>query len=209
MSAQRPEAPGRQGRRGRRSAAEDTRGAILAAARRLFAEHGYEGTSLRHIAREASVDPALVHHYFDGKDSLLAASVQLPANPAEVLAEVVELPLEHRGEALVRTLLQLWESPLQPALLTLVRSTIGSKRQSALMREIFKRRILSVVMAGAGHDDGQLELRGSLVASQMLGVLITRYVVRLEPLASTPAADVVRQVGPTVQRYLAGDLAAD
>ncbi|HET7415757.1 MAG TPA: TetR family transcriptional regulator [Arthrobacter sp.] len=199
----------RQGRRGRRGAAEDTRGAILAAARELFAEHGYEGTSLRRIAREASVDPALVHHYFDGKDDLLAASVELPADPGEVLSAVVALPPDQRGDALVRTLLGLWESPLQPALLTLIRSTIGSKRQSALMREIFKRRILSVVMAGTTDDDGQQDLRGALVASQILGLVIARYVVRLEPLASLPVEDVVRQVGPTVQRYLTGELQAD
>lgn len=199
----------RPGSRGRRRAAEDTRGSILAAARRLFAEHGYEGTSLRHVAREASVDPALVHHYFDGKDDLLAASVQLPANPGEVLSAVVALPPEQRGEALVRTLLQLWESPLQPALLTLVRTTIGSKRQSALMREIFKRRILNVVMTGTEDDDGQKELRGSLIASQILGLVIARYVVRLEPLASLPVEDVVRQAGPTVQRYLTGELRPD
>ncbi|GAB3245051.1 TetR/AcrR family transcriptional regulator [Arthrobacter pigmenti] len=193
-------------RRGRRGAAEDTRGTILAAARMLFAEHGYEGTSLRRIAREASVDPALLHHYFDGKDGLLAASVELPADPGEVLAAVVELPPDQRGEALVRTLLQLWESPLQPALLTLIRSTIGSKRQSALMREIFKRRILNAVMSGTEYDDGQKELRGSLVASQILGLVIARYVVRLEPVAALPVEDVVGQVGPTVQRYLTGEL---
>lgn len=191
-------------RRGRRGAAEDTRGAILTAARHLFAEHGYDGTSLRRIAREAEVDPALVHHYFDGKESLLAASVQLPADPAQVLAPVAALPADERGEALVRTLLGLWESPLQPGLLTLIRSTIGSQRQSALMREVFRRRILNVVMTGM-HDDHQ-ELRGNLVAGQILGLVISRYVVRLEPVASMPAEEVVQLVGPAVQHYLTGAL---
>lgn len=198
-----------KGRRGRRGAAEDTRGSILAAARELFAEHGYEGTSLRSIARRAAVDPALVHHYFDDKAALLAASVELPADPSEVLSAVVALPADQRGTALVRTLLGLWESPLQPALLTLIRSSIGSKRQSALMREVFKQRILTVVMSGMDRDDPQAELRGSLVAGQVLGVVVARYVVRLDPLASLPAEEVVQLVGPTVQHYLTGELDRD
>lgn len=193
-------------RRGRRGGGEDTRGHILAAAQRLFAEQGYEGTSLRSIAREAEVDPALVHHYFDGKEALLAASVELPANPREVLSGVAALPPAERGAALVRTLLALWDSPLQPALLTLVRSTIGSTSQSALMREVLRRRVLNVIMAGIEHDDHESQLRGELVVSQVFGLLVSRYVVKLEPLTSLSSEEVVRLVSPTVQHYLTGDL---
>ncbi|WP_026819724.1 TetR/AcrR family transcriptional regulator [Arthrobacter castelli] len=199
-----PEAP--KGRRGRRGAAEDTRGQILAAARSLFAEHGYEGTSLRRVARHAAVDPALVHHYFGGKEELFAASVQLPADPARVLSPVLQLPTAQRGEPLVRAVLGLWESELQPTMLTLIRSAIGSERQSALMREVFRRRILTTLMTGTDFDEQEKELRAELVAGQVLGLLITRYVVRLEPLASLPVDEVVRLVGPKVQQYLTDPL---
>ncbi|HET8795047.1 MAG TPA: TetR family transcriptional regulator [Arthrobacter sp.] len=193
-------------RRGRRGGGGDTRGQILAAAQKLFAEHGYEGTSLRSIARAAEVDPALVHHYFDGKEALLAASVELPANPSEVLAGVAALPPAERGTALLRTLLELWDSPLQPALLTLVRSIIGSRSQSALMREVLRRRILNVIMAGLEYDKDETQLRGELLVSQVFGLMVSRYVVKLEPLASLSSEEVVRLVSPTVQHYLTGDL---
>ncbi|WP_026536211.1 TetR/AcrR family transcriptional regulator [Arthrobacter sp. H14] len=193
-------------RRGRRGGGGDTRGQILTAAQKLFAEHGYEGTSLRSIAREAEVGPALVHHYFDGKEALLAASVELPANPREVLAGVATLPPAERGAALVRTLLALWDSPLQPALLTLVRTTIGSKSQSALMREVLRRRVLNVIMAGMACDKYEAQLRGELLVSQVFGLIVSRYVVKLEPLASLSSEEVVRLVSPTVQHYLTGDL---
>ncbi|GAB3521963.1 TetR/AcrR family transcriptional regulator [Arthrobacter monumenti] len=193
-------------RRGRRGGGGDTRGQILAAAQKLFAEQGYEGTSLRSIAREAEVDPALVHHYFDGKEALLAASVELPANPNEVLAGVAALPAAERGAALLRTLLALWDSPLQPALLTLVRSIIGSPPQSALMREVLRRRILNVIMAGLEYDKDETQLRGELLVSQVFGLMVSRYVLKLEPLASLSSEEVVRLVSPTVQHYLTGDL---
>lgn len=193
-------------RRGRRGGGVDTRGQILAAARRLFAEHGYEGTSLRRIAREADVDPALVHHYFEGKTALLQACVELPANPREVLSGVADLPPSQRGEALVRRLLALWDSPLQPALLTMVRSAVGSKSQSALMREVLRKRILNVVMTGMDQPAEETRLRGALVVSQMFGLLATRYVLRLEPLASLSSEEVVQLVSPSVQGYLTGNL---
>lgn len=193
-------------RRGRRGGGGDTRGQILAAAQRLFAEQGYEGTSLRSIAREAEVDPALVHHYFDGKEALLAASVELPANPGEVLAGVAALPPAERGAALVRTLLALWDSPLQTALLTLVRTTIGSKSQSALMREVLRRRILNVIMAGMECDKDEAQLRGELLVSQVFGLIVSRYVVKLDPLATLSSEQVVRLISPTVQHYLTGNL---
>lgn len=193
-------------RRGRRGGGEDTRAQILAAARKLFAENGYEGTSLRSVAREAEVDPALIHHYFDGKEALLAASVELPANPREVLSGVVALPPAERGAALVKTLLNLWDSPLQPALLTLVRSAVGSKAQSALMREVLRKRILNVVMTGMDHDEHEAQLRSTLVVGQVFGLLVSRYVIKLEPLASLSSDEVVRLVSPVVQHYLTGDL---
>ncbi|MCD4852482.1 TetR family transcriptional regulator [Arthrobacter sp. AK01] len=193
-------------RRGRRSAGDHTRQAILAAARKLFAEHGFEGTSLRQVAREAAVDPAMVHHFFKGKDELFALCVELPADPAQVLVGVESTDPSLRAEAIVRAVLHLWESPAQHSLVAFVRGTIGSKAKTALLREMVNRTILSRVMAGVPGPAGEVRLRGNLVATQVMGLMLARYVVRLEPLASATQEDVVRWVAPNIQRYLTGDL---
>jgi AcrR family transcriptional regulator len=193
-------------RRGRRSGSDHSREAILVAARKLFAEQGFDGTSLRHVAREASVDPAMVHHFFKGKDELFASSVELPADPEEVLTGVETLDPGARAEALVRAVVRLWEGPAQPGLVAFVRGTIGSKAKTALLRETVSRTILSRVMVGVQGPAEDVRLRGNLVASQVVGLMLLRYVIRLEPLASADQEEVVRIVAPTIQRYLTGDL---
>ena len=193
-------------RRGRRSGSDHSREAILVAARKLFAEQGFDGTSLRQVAREASVDPAMVHHFFKGKDELFASSVELPADPDEVLAGVETLEPEARAEALVRAVVRLWESPAQPGLVAFVRGTIGSKAKTALLRETVSRTILSRVMVGVQGPAEEVRLRGNLVATQVVGLMLLRYVIRLEPLASADQEEVVSMVAPTIQRYLTGNL---
>ncbi|HKU35720.1 MAG TPA: TetR family transcriptional regulator [Paenarthrobacter sp.] len=193
-------------RRGRRGAGDHSRETILTAARKLFAEQGFDGTSLRQVAREASVDPAMVHHYFKGKDELFAASVELPADPAAVLAGVDALDPSARAEAIVKNVVRLWEGPAQHALVAFVRGTIGSKAKTALLREMVSRTVLSRIATGLPGDEQEARLRGNLVASQLIGLMVARYVVRLEPLASAAEEDVVRMVTPTVQRYLTGEL---
>lgn len=192
--------------RGRRSGTTASRDHILDAARRLFAEQGFEGTSLRQVARSAGVDPAMVHHFFAGKDELFALSVELPADPEQVLAGVVGSDPEQRGELVVRAVLRLWESPAQPGLVAFIRGTLGSKAKTTLLREMVTRTIISRIIAGLPGSPGELALRGNLVATQMVGLMMVRYVVRLEPLASAPAEEVVRLVAPNVQHYLTGRL---
>lgn len=193
-------------RRGRRNRSGHSRDAILAAARKLFAEQGFEGTSLRQVAREAGVDPAMVHHFFQGKDDVFAASVELPVDPAEVLAGIENLDPEERGEALVRAVLRLWEGPSQHALVAFARGTIGSKAKTALLREMVARAILTRITAGLEGSAQEVRMRGNLVASQMVGLMLARYVIRLEPLASASRDDVARYLAPTIQRYLTGDM---
>jgi AcrR family transcriptional regulator len=194
------------GRRGRREGTTESRGHILATARRLFAEHGFDGTSLRQIAREAGVDPAMVHHFFNGKDELFALSVALPADPVQVLEGVDQYDPQHRAEAIVRAVLRLWESPAQHSLVAFIRGTIGSKAKTLLLREVVTRTIISRIMAGVPGAPADVSMRGNLVATQMVGVMLVRYVVKLEPLASADPEDVVRLVAPNVQHYLTGDL---
>lgn len=193
-------------RRGRRSGAADSREQILATARRLFAEHGFDGTSLRQVAREAGVDPAMVHHFFKGKDELFAMSVELPADPEEMLAGVDTMDPGHRAEAIVRAVLRLWESPARHGLLAFVRGTIGSTAKTVLLREMVTRTILSRIMTGVPGPPREVRMRGNLIATQMVGLMLVRYVVRLEPLASASPDEVVRLVAPNVQRYLTGEL---
>jgi AcrR family transcriptional regulator len=195
-----------QPRRGRRAGSPSTRELILASARTLFAEKGFEGTSLREIARDAGVDPAMVHHYFTGKEDLFSSCVELPANPDQVLAAVSAVVPADRGPALLRTLLVLWDSPAQPALLAMLRSAVGSKAQAALLREVLFRRVLARAMAGLGTDADDVRLRGSLLASQIMGLMMARYLVRLEPLASASHDEIVAVMGPTIQHYLTGSL---
>lgn len=194
------------GRRGRREGASESREHILATARRLFAEHGFDGTSLRQVAREAGVDPAMIHHFFKGKDELFALSVALPADPERVLEGVDQHDPEHRAEAIVRAVLRLWESPAQHSLVAFIRGTIGSRAKTLLLREVVTRTIISRIMAGIPGPPEEVALRGNLVATQMVGVMLVRYVVKLEPLASASPEDVVRLLAPNVQHYLTGEL---
>lgn len=193
-------------RRGRRSGSNDSRELILAAARRLFAEHGFDGTSLRQVAREAGVDPAMVHHFFKGKDELFALSIELPADPVQVLAGVESFDPGERAEQIVQAVLRLWESPAQHNLVAFLRGTIGSKAKTAMLRELVSRTILQRIMAGLPGPAEELTLRGNLVATQVVGLMLARYVIRLEPLASVPPDEVVKLVAPNIRRYLAGPL---
>ncbi|HEU4337338.1 MAG TPA: TetR family transcriptional regulator [Nocardioides sp.] len=190
--------------RGRRPGAPDTRAEVLAAARASFAERGFRGTTIRAVAASAGVDPALVHHYFGSKDDLFVAALQIPVDPREVLAPVVAAGPDGAGERLMRTLLGVWDDPaLQPGLLALVRSLI-SDDSGGLVRDAFIPVVVGPVLAALVAD--RPDVRIPLVASQVVGLIVTRYVVALPPMAQMPAEDVVARVGPVVQHYLTGDL---
>ena len=156
---------------------------------------------MRAVARTAGVDPALVHHYFESKEDLLLAAMGVPFDPRTLLGSVVEGPPEQIGERIVRSVLGEWDEPeRRQRLLTVVRTAIASEASSHLLRDGFLRIILDQIAAIPGIDEPRR--RGNLVASQVVGLLMTRYVVGLEPLASMPADEVVARIGPTVQRYL-------
>ena len=190
--------------RGRRPGAPDTRAAVLAAARSSFAEKGFRGTTIRAVASEAGVDPSLVHHYFGTKDDLFLAAMELPVDPREVLAHVGDGPVEEAAERFVRALLGVWEDPaIQPVLLTVARRLLEPDGEL-----LFSQGFLPVVVVPLGARLGldQPERRMSLVASQVLGLILMRYVLRVEPLASISRDDVIATFAPTLQRYLTGEL---
>jgi AcrR family transcriptional regulator len=193
-------------RTGRRPGNPDTRDAILAAARQAFAERGYDGASIRAIATSAGVDPALVHHYFGTKEQLFLATVEVPIDPRELLPQVVAGGREEIGERLVRTFLSVWDSPTGKAGAALLRSAMSSEWTARLLREFLVTQILRRILRLVELPPAEAPIRTSLVASQMAGLAMTRYIIRIEPLASAPPELIVATVGPTIQRYVTGDL---
>ncbi len=200
-------------RTGRRAGDSGTREAILAAARTQFAEHGYDGATIRAIAAAAVVDPALVHHFYGTKERLFAAAMQLPFIPSEAitaaLAEIADRPGESVGEHLVRSALGVWETAeVRGAFTGLLRSALTSEQAAAMLREFLAEAILGpVASVAAGADLADTPFRASLVASQMLGLAITRYVLQLGPVAAVSADELAAAVGPAIDRYLDGDIA--
>ena len=190
--------------RGRRPGAPDTRAEVLAAARTSFAEKGFRATTIRAVASAAGVDPALVHHYFGTKDDLFVAALHIPVDPREVLAPVVAAGPDGAGERLLRTFLSVWDDPeLQPGLVALARSMV-TDGSTGLVRDGFIPVVVGPVLASLVRD--RPEVRVPLVTSHVVGLIVTRYVIALPPLAGMPAEDLVARVGPVLQHYLTGDL---
>jgi AcrR family transcriptional regulator len=179
---------------------------VLAAARTAFAERGFDGASIRGIATAAGVDPALVHHYFGTKDALFLAAVQAPADPDELLPEVLAVPPGERGAAVIGLVLRVWDGPTRPAILALVRSAVNHEWSARLLREFVLVKVVRRVVGSVDTPVEEREARGALVASQVIGLVMARYVLRLEPLASASHEEIVAAIGPTVQRYLTGEV---
>jgi AcrR family transcriptional regulator len=192
-------------RTGRRPGRSGTRDAILVAARESFTASGYDQASIRDIARRAGVDPALVHHYFGTKQELFTEAVELPVDLVAVVEAFVRGDRDRIGERIVGLMLSVWDSRTDRSpLIALIRSAVTSENAARMLRE-FMVSVLFVRLAEALRAP-DAPLRASLAASQMMGLLIARYVVRVEPLASAPAAQLVAAIGPNIQRYLTGDL---
>jgi AcrR family transcriptional regulator len=189
-------------RTGRRPGNQDTREAILAAAREAFANRGFDAASIRSIAAAAGVDPALVHHYFGTKDQLFLDAMQAPLDPAEAVSTVLSQGPDGAGERLVRMLLTVWDSPAGGAAVAIVRSAVSNDMFARMLREFVTHRILRRIAKELDMDPAEGPLRSGLVASQIAGLLMMRYIIKVEPMASLPPEVIVRTIGPTLQRYL-------
>jgi AcrR family transcriptional regulator len=191
--------------RGRRPGGPDTRGEILAAARESFAHKGFAGTTIRAVAAEAGVDPALVHHYFGAKDDLFLAALEIPVDPRALVPAVLEPGVAGAGERLLRLFLSVWDDPAaRLPLIALVRSGLSQEAPETLLQQGILRMVLQPLRAAL--PVAEADRRVQLVASQLIGLVMTRYLLALEPLASMPVDDVVAWVAPTLQRYLDGPL---
>ena len=188
----------------RATAARTTRSCY--AARLEFGESGYDGATIRAIAARAMVDPALVHHYFGSKEQLFEAAVELPVAPASLLSAILAGDREHLGEQIVGRFLTVWEEPRnRPIFMAMLRSVISNEQAADLVRRLLVKEIFGPLAVTLGVPDA--ELRATLAGSQFIGLALMRYVGRVEPLASADVEAVAVAVGPTIQRYLTGEIA--
>jgi AcrR family transcriptional regulator len=187
---------------GRRAGAPDTRRQILVAARRCFASKGYDAATMRLIAADAAVDPALLVHYFGTKEALFVEAVGFPINPSELFSDLAPGDVGATAEAIVRRFLQVVDHDRsRNAVLALVRSVVSSERAASMLREFVTSALLRVMSSFSRHEDA--ELRASLVAAQLVGIAMLRHVVKLKPLAKASHDELVPLVSATVARYLA------
>ena len=191
-------------RTGRRAGNLDTREAILAVARRRFGTRGYDATSLRSIASEAHVDPALLIHYFATKEGLFVAVMGMGKRPSELLGDLGSLPLREAAKKVVRVYLEMVDSDeSRNAILSLVRSAVSNENAAGMLREFLSREFLGVVTSLCDKPDARL--RASLIASQLIGIAMLRHVIQVDPLARAKREEIVALVAPKIESYLAWD----
>jgi AcrR family transcriptional regulator len=192
-------------RTGRRPGASSSRDEILRAARKLFAERGYAEASMRAIAADAGVDAALVVHFFGSKPKLLVEAVEWPFDPEVEMPKLLRDGRSHVGERLTELVVRTWdEEGSRNPILTLLRAATTEEQAAKLLSEFLSTRLFAPLMPLLKAD--RPEMRSDLVASQLVGLGLTRYVLRVEPIASAKPEDVVSWVAPNIQRYLTGKL---
>ena len=186
------------------SDAAGTRDRILLAAREEFSERGYEKTSVRGIAKAAGVDPALVHHYFGTKEQVFEAAVEVAAAPALSAPDALaEGSLEDVGERLTRFIFGVWENPAtRMPILAIVRSAVTNETAATVFRRLVAAQLLRRIADQLDLPDA--ELRAELAAAQLVGTAMLRYVIKVEPLASTDIEQIIARVAPVVQSHLTG-----
>jgi AcrR family transcriptional regulator len=190
-------------RTGRRPGPSSTRASILVAAVECFAADGYDATSMRHIAAVAGVDPALVRRFFGGKEQLFAEMATALIVPERAVAAVTEGAAETAGERLLRYFLSLLGDVTHPGpLLGLIRSAVTSEHAAGLLRRLLTEQVLAEIARSLRSETA--ELSAALVASQLVGLAITRYAVRLDALATADPDDLVRWIAPVIQSCLTG-----
>lgn len=191
--------------RGPRGGDADTRGEIVDAARVVFARDGMERGSFRAVAREAGVDPALVHHYFESKAALFLEALR-PLSRADLArTPLASAPVDQLGAALVTALLGVWDAPERTRTLTvLLAAAANDPAVAAELRGVLGGEVLGPVLRAAGVD--RIEERTAACATPLVGLAVVRYVLRVPPIADAPPEDLARLIGPQVQRYLTGPL---
>jgi AcrR family transcriptional regulator len=190
---------------GRRAGPTNSHGAILDAARAQFSEHGFDGTTMRGIAQAADVDAALIHHFFLSKEGLFFAAVQDAFEVPDLVATVCKGDLAGAGERLARAFLGHWENPrIRPRVEGLIRSACSFEGALTTLSEFVGGEVLQPVTAALGQ--GSSQLRAAFLGVQLIGVLYTRFVLELEPVASMDVDELASCLAPTCQGYLTDGL---
>jgi AcrR family transcriptional regulator len=192
-------------RPGRPPGPSDTRDRILTSARELFARNGIDKTSIRAIASAAGVDAALVHHYFGTKQQLFVAAIRIPIDPMQVIGPMRETPIDELGLKLPSLLLPLWDSEMGSGLIATLRSLLAGS-EVGLVRSFLQEVVAVEVGTRVDDPPGSGRIRVQFVASQLVGVVMARYILELEPFKSLPVQQVAETIAPNLQRYLTGDL---
>jgi AcrR family transcriptional regulator len=192
-------------RPGRPAGHSNTRERILDSARDLFARNGIRNTSIRAVAAAAGVDSALVHHYFGTKEKLFAAAVDIPIDPMDVIGPLRDVPVEELGHRLPSILLPLWDSEIGAGFIATLRSMLAGSEVN-LFRTFIQDVIAVEVGSRVDNPPGSGIVRIQFVASQLVGVVMARYILELEPFASLSPQQIADTIAPNLQRYLTGDL---
>lgn len=192
-------------RPGRPPGTSETREQIVISARELFAQSGFEKTSVRAVAAAAGVDSALVHHYFGTKQELFATAMDIPIDPMTIIGPLRETPVEALGLKLPSLLLPLWDSALGQVLIGVLRSTLGGS-DANLTRSFFRDIVVAELAAKVDEPPGSGTVRAEFAVSQLMGIVMARYLIVLDPFASLPAEQIADTIAPNLQRYLTGDL---
>lgn len=175
-----------------------TRASILESARALFAERGYEGTTVRDVASAAAVDPALVMRYFGNKEELFVRATEFELQ----LPDVAALKGGHEGEVLVRHFFEIWErGPSATGMTILLRSAVTHEAAADKMRDMFAQQVLPAVARHGSRTTAPL--RAGLIATQLLGLALCRYVLKIPCIATAAPEELVASLAPTIQGYLA------
>ena len=191
---------------GRRPGKADTRGAIVEAAKRVFAAKGYDGATLRAIAREAAVDPTLVHHYFDGKASLFVAAMALPFDPRSVAAHTSSSSQASLGALIIEGFLTMWDRAegTGSSFAACAAGMAASTSVADAIREFVAERVWGNSPASEGESDELVARRRALTSSQLMGLAFTRYILRVPPVSTATPAEIGTWAGPTIDRYVSG-----
>ncbi len=190
----------------------DTRGEIVEAAKRVFAAKGYDGASLRAVAREADVDPALVHHYFDGKASLFVAAMALPFDPRTIQEHerpaAIAAPGTSAGVIVITGFLTMWDHAegTGSSFAACVSGMASSTSVADAMREFVAERVWNNIPINEGEDEVLARQRQALVSSQLMGLAFTRYILRVPPISTATPAEIASWAGPTLDRYMIGPI---
>jgi AcrR family transcriptional regulator len=189
-------------RPGRWRSGEQSKQRILQTARDLFGQHGYGGTTVRAIATAAGVDPAMVFYFFGTKQGLFGAAIEMSDNVAPAIESIFTGSLDAIGERIVRTLLENLDKSDRAPLVMLTRSAPTDNKSEALLREFIDREITGRLAAMLDTPDAAL--RAGMVNVHILGLAVARYIVRIEPIASSSVDELVTRFGPLVQHCLTG-----